>query len=53
MREALVRAAKAYPGVVGDMILAADRKQPKRKATGGWSVDRKQSGGKKRGRRNR
>jgi hypothetical protein len=48
----MVRAAKAYPGVVGDMILAAD-KRVKRKTFGGWSVLRTGKGkrSRRRGRR--
>jgi len=48
MREALVRAAKAQPGVVGDLILAS-AKRIKAKQTGGWSVDRAQKRGGRRG----
>jgi hypothetical protein len=52
MREALVWAAQAHPGVVGDMILAAD-KRIKRRDYGGWHVERGTQRRKKRGRRNR
>lgn len=51
MRDELIRAAKAHPGDVSDLILKAAR-SIKVRSFGGWSVDRvnKRKGN---GRRNR